>query len=190
MRGEARAVQVDGRGVRLAEESAVTEAEFFVCVDSTAGNRGEALVRQASLALREWFDPARIEERVDTFFDAGRGRVVAKRRLALEQLVLEESDHPVTDAELAEELLATAAAADLERALPLSEPKTAGFLARVACLREWMPELELPAFDDEHMRELLPQLVAGRRTLAELAKAPLHDFLRGALTRHARRPAG
>jgi ATP-dependent helicase HrpB len=47
-----------------------------------------------------------------------------------------------------------------------------------------MPELELPAFDDEHMRELLPQLVAGRRTLAELAKAPLHDFLRGALTRH------
>jgi len=184
VRGEARAVQVDGRGVRLAEESAVTEAEFFVCVDSTAGNRGEALVRQASLALREWFDPARIEERVDTFFDAGRGRVVAKRRLALEQLVLEESDHPVTDAELAEELLATAAAADLERALPLSEPKTAGFLARVACLREWMPELELPAFDDEHMRELLPQLVAGRRTLAELAKAPLHDFLRGALTRH------
>jgi len=183
VRGQPRAVQVDGRGVKLAEESAVTEAEFFVCVDSSAGSRGEALVRQASLVERDWLEEEELEERIDTYFDAERGRVVAKRRLVLGELVLEESDHPVRDAGLAERLLAEAAGTDLERALPLREPEVAGFLARVACLREWMPELELPAFDEESLRELLPMLTAGRRSLADLQKAPLLDFLRGALTR-------
>jgi ATP-dependent helicase HrpB len=35
-----------------------------------------------------------------------------------------------------------------------------------------MPELRLPTLDDEQLRGLLPQLVAGRRSLVELRQAP------------------
>ena len=37
----------------------------------------------------------------------------------------------------------------LERALPLDQREVADFLARARSLRRWMPELGLPAFDDD-----------------------------------------
>src|SRR3954451_15116783 len=52
-----RGVMVGGRGVRLAEESAVLEAPLFLCVDLDAGRAGplaEALVRKASAVEPEW----------------------------------------------------------------------------------------------------------------------------------------
>ena len=48
-----------------------------------------------------------------------------------------------------------------------------------------MPELDLPAFDPEDLRRLLPGLVAGaagKRSFADLRRAPLLDVLRGALS--------
>ena len=51
-----------------------------------------------------------------------------------------------------------------------------------------MPELELPAFDDAYLRGLLPALCVGRRSFAELRRAPLLDHLRGALS-HAQHRA-
>ena len=44
-------VMVGGRGVRMAPQSAVTDAELFVCVDVDAG-QSEAIVRQASAIER------------------------------------------------------------------------------------------------------------------------------------------
>ncbi|HEX5717688.1 MAG TPA: ATP-dependent helicase C-terminal domain-containing protein, partial [Thermoanaerobaculia bacterium] len=82
----------------------------------------------------------------------------------------------------AESILAEAAATRLDRALPLDDPEVAGFLARVRCLREWMPELNLPAFDEEQLRELLPALAAGRKSFAELRRAPLLPVLEGSLS--------
>ncbi len=180
--GDARAVLAGGGGVRLARESAVLDAELFVCVDVDAGTGPDALVRAASEVRREWLPAERITTRVDVAFDAPTGRVGAVRRTSCDGLVLDETQVPVPADGRAEALLADAAARDLPRALPLADAAVAAFRARVGCLRAWRPELELPALDDDALRALLPELVRGCRSFDDLRRAPLLDHLRGRLT--------
>jgi ATP-dependent helicase HrpB len=45
-----------------------------------------------------------------------------------------------------------------------------------------MPELALPSFDEDQLRELLPALASGRRTLADLRRAPWLEALHGTLS--------
>jgi ATP-dependent helicase HrpB len=49
-------------------------------------------------------------------------------------------------------------------------------------LRGWRPELALPPIDEAQLRDLLPALAAGRRSLVELRRAPVLDAVRGLLT--------
>jgi ATP-dependent helicase HrpB len=180
--GSDRALMVGGKGVRLARESAVTEEELFVCVDLD-GAGPEPLVRLASGVEREWVDGGATREALEPAFDGERLRVVGRKRVNLGPLLLSESDHPLHDAAAGERLLAERAAADLTRALPLDDRDVMDFLARVRSLRAWRPDLGLPAFDDAELAALLPALVVGRRSFAELKEAPLLDHLRGALSR-------
>lgn len=170
-----RAVMVGGRGVRLAEESTVLDPMLFLCVDLDA-RPTEALVRLASEVEPEWLP---LKTTVDLEFDEERERVAAWKRTRFEDLVISEAEIP---AEEGETVLAEAAATRLDRALPLDDPEVAGFLARVRCLREWMPELNLPAFDEAQLLPLLPALAAARKSFAELRRAPLLPVLQGALS--------
>jgi ATP-dependent helicase HrpB len=182
---------VGGRGVRLADESGVIDHDLFVCVDMDAGKRGEraeALVRQASAVERAWIDAGRVRTEVHVAFDEARSRVTATKRTLFGDLVLEEVQAALPEGEEVANALASAAAADLERALPLKEPEVEAFLARLRSLRAWMPELELPAFDEEELRALLPELCAGCRSFEELRKQDLVEHLRSKLT-HAQRTA-
>jgi ATP-dependent helicase HrpB len=79
-------------------------------------------------------------------------------------------------------VLATAAVADLSRALPLADPAVASWLARVRFLARARPELGLPRFADAELAALLPVLATGRRSFDELRRAPLLPALAGALT--------
>ncbi len=172
-----RAVMVGGRGVRLAESSAVLLPELFVCVDVEAGG-AESLVRLASGVERAWLPAASLREDETLAFDAESERVVARKRLLFEDLVLEETATAASDAGAVERCLAEAAAAAPQRALALDDPEVESFLARVACLRGWCPEIEIPALDPI---DLLPELCAGRRSFAELRRAPLLDHSRALL---------
>ncbi|MCG8458474.1 MAG: DEAD/DEAH box helicase, partial [Holophagales bacterium] len=166
--GSRRAVMVGGRGVRLAEMSAVHEPELFVCVELDAGQRrqrGESLVRQASGVEEAWLAP--IHETDEAVFDGERRRVVGRRLRRYRDLVLSEAEID-PGAESAEKVLARAAAEHLGDALDLESPSVAGWLGRLRSLRQWMPELGLPAFDDAELRRLLPMLVAGKRSFQEL----------------------
>ncbi|MBK9383780.1 MAG: ATP-dependent helicase HrpB [Planctomycetes bacterium] len=178
--GAREAVMVGGRGIRLHPRSGVLEPELFLCLDADAG-AGETIVHLASRVEREWLAPERIEERIDVEFDPERARVVGKKRVCYEDLVLEEAPTAPRDAAQVEALLAAEAAKDLRRALPLEEPEVAAFLQRVAFLREHLPELEWPRFDDAELRELLPELCVGARSFADLRKAPLLALLRSRL---------
>ncbi len=178
-----RGVMVGGRGVRLAEESAVLEAPLFVCVDLDAGRSGplsEALVRKASEVEPEWLPGLRTA--VELEFDEARERVAAWKRTRYEDLILSETEVPPPDAAETARVLAEAASGRLARALPLDDPEVASFLARVRSLGGWMPELGLPRFGEEEIRALLPALAAGRKSFAELRRAPLLDVLQGALS--------
>jgi len=175
-----RGVMVGGRGVRLADESAVAEAELFVCVDVDAGAT-EALVRQASAVERDWLDPALFVVRDDVTFDARSGRVVALRRSCWDDLVLEEAALAhIPDDQMAG-ALATAAATDLGRVFP-KDDDLRNYLERVRSLREWMPELELPPIDDEQLKSLLPPLCQGCRSFDDLKKAPWLQWIRTLMT--------
>jgi len=175
---------VGGRGVKLAPSCAVRDAELFVCVDIDAGKheeRAEALVRAASAVDRAWLGEALLRTTEDVAFDPGGKRVVATRRTCFDDLVLDEVTIQAPRGREVEEALAAAAAQDLGAALRLDDENVAALRARVASLREWRPDLELPAMDDDALRSLLPALVRGRRSFAETKKAPLLDHLRGRL---------
>jgi ATP-dependent helicase HrpB len=112
-----RGVMVGGRGVRLADESAVGEAELFVCVDVDAG-ANEALVRQASAIQREWLDPQLVSIRDEVTFDPRSQRVVAFRQTCWDDLVLDEVALAHVPEERIAAALAEAAANDLDRRSP------------------------------------------------------------------------
>lgn len=179
-----RAVMVGGRGVRLAEESAVLEPELFLALDLDAGRGGpqsEALVRLASEIDPAWLPAGAVRTGLEVAFDPERERVVAWKRTRFEDLILSEAEAPPPVRE-SEQVLLQAAAERLDRALALDDSDVASFLARVRCLREWMPELGLPAFDAEDLVRLLPAFTAGKRSFSELRRAPILDVLRGALS--------
>jgi ATP-dependent helicase HrpB len=179
--GDPRGVMVGGRGVRLGPASAVTDAELFLCVDVDAG-RAESLVRQASAVEREWLPGDRITTTVEVTFDADAEKVAARRRVRFEDLALEGVPAAPPDGDEVARVLAEAASARLDRVTPPDDSPAGLFRTRVRCLREWMPELELPAFDENDLRELLPTLCHGRRSFAELREAPWLDMMRGRLT--------
>jgi ATP-dependent helicase HrpB len=180
-----RGVMVGGRGIRLAEESAVLEDDLFLCIDLDAGRSGpmaEALVRKASAVEPEWLPPESLTTETVLAFDESRERVAAWKRTRYEDLVIAETEVPPPDAAETARVLAEAAAARLDRALALDDPEVAAFLARVRSLADWMPELSLPRFTEEEIRGLLPALAAGRKSFADLRRAPLLDILQGALS--------
>ena len=189
--GSDRGVMVGGRGVRLVEESAVREAELFLCLSMDAGRRAErseGLVRLASAVDPAWLPEERIVDEVEVAFDEERGRVIGVRRRLFDDLAIEESEAPVTDREAASTALAKAASQRLEKALPLDNQEVDGFLTRVRSLAGWMPELELPRFEEGELIELLPLLCSGKRSFDELRRAPLLEVLRGSLN-HAQQQA-
>lgn len=185
--GADRAVMVGGAGVRLARSSAVRGNELFVAVELAAGRggeRSEALVRLASGVERDWLPPELVRSADELAWDSARERVVARRVVRFDDLELDAREIPLprVDDEAVTGLLVEQAAAALDRALPLDAPEVAALCARVAFLRAALPQLELPVFDTDFLRALLPRLAAGRRSFEELRRAPLAAALLGELT--------
>ncbi len=178
-----RGVLVGGRGVRLADESAVHDGELYVAVEidaGRAGERAEALVRQASRIEREWLPQELLRSAVETAFDAQSEKVVGWKRTRYLDLVLDEVQSNVSEDEAAREL-ALAAVRDVPRALGLERAEVAAYLARVRSLAQWMPETGLPPLDEAQLASWLPEICSGKRSFEELRKGNLVEFLRGKL---------
>jgi ATP-dependent helicase HrpB len=182
---ERRGVMAGGRGVALSEDSAVADAELFVCLDMDAGKRGEraeAVVRLASAVEREWLPRERIATRVEVEFDERTERVTALKRVLFDDLVLEEVQAALPSNGEPARVLAEAAAKRFERVWPKDDKDLERFVARVRCLAQWMPDLGLPSFDEASLAAALPQLCEGRRSFDEVRGAPWLDALRARMT--------
>lgn len=192
--GSRRGVMVGGRGVILSDASCVHDGDLFLCLDLDSKGR-EALVHQASRIEADWLDAGKRSTVAEAFFDDARERVAGRRRTRYLDLVIAEEECDPAQCpgglEEIERILVAAAGERLERALALDGKDVAAFLARTRSLAAWQAELpgasparqlDLPAFDDRDLCRLLPQLVTGRRSFAELRKTPLLQILRGALT--------
>jgi ATP-dependent helicase HrpB len=188
--GSDRARMVGGRGVRLAPSSGVLEDELLVCVEMAAGRRGarsESFVRLASAVELGWLPGYLMCRGTTLSFDETAGKVVARERVSVADLVLVERPVAAPDADAVARVLAAAAATDLERALSLDEPRRAALLARWRFLRRTRPELALPDPGRALCDDLLPLLCAGRSSLAELRAVPLTESLLGLLSPPQRR---
>jgi ATP-dependent helicase HrpB len=172
---------VGGRGVRLADCSAVRAAPLFLAVDVDRGT-SEALVWKASAVERRWLPTEHLALRNEVEFDPEARRVIARRRLYWEGLLLEETPEALTDDAEVARILAQAAAESFEEVFPWNDPATVDYVHRVGCLAKWIPELELPVLDEEGLRAILPAISQGCRSFDELRKAPWLGMIQGLLT--------
>lgn len=174
-----------GAGVELSRSSRVTEAELFCCLVADGGGSGaDARVHWASGVDPAWLDEDLWVDEITARWDAQRERAVGVRRRRWGQLAFEERDAPAEQEQL-EALLLERALEQPERALPLDDPTVASFISRVAFLAEHDPEGPWPRFDRTFWEQLLPGLVVGARSFADLRKRPLLDHLRGSLDHQA-----
>lgn len=172
---------VGGKGVRLAPSSRVLDAPLFVCINVDSRS-AEAWVRQASAIQRDWLDAGAITAAIEVEFDPEAERVIARRRLRDEDLLLEECVAALPKNDDVARVLAAAAREHLDRVLPPADSPDGSFLLRVRCLREWMPEPGLPRFDDAELREVATWLCAGCRSFEDLRRADWLAALQGRLT--------
>jgi ATP-dependent helicase HrpB len=175
---DARGLMVGGRGVKLADQSGVTQPELFLCID-VDGAKGEAVVRQASGIEPAWLPASQIVEREDLFFHPSQKQVMAKRRQYWADLVLSENSATISNPRAASELLFAEAKGHLSEVFPKDSEALNSFRNRTACLAEWLPDRQLPVADDAMLCEVLRDLCDGRRGFSELQSAPWLDWLRG-----------
>ncbi len=168
------AIMVGGRGVRLAIDSAVTDAELFVAVELLETGQSDATVRQASAIDKSWLPKSHLSTSIDVSYDSAREKVVASKCTRFCDLIIEETVSALpTDIDPGEILAKALSAANIDLAA-LVDDQSKQYLARINCLRDNMPELELPQFSNEPWRELLPLWCMGASSLTELKS---HSFI-------------
>jgi ATP-dependent helicase HrpB len=184
--GGRRFVLVGGRGAKLADESAVDQAELIVAVDVQEIGRSESLIRLASTIQREWLPAERLSTMIDVEFDPRRQRVVALRRVRYGDLVLREDPTALPPEVDPGPVLAKAAAELIGEGWQLGESDQT-FLARVDLLRRALPELSFPDLGEYPLRDCLDELCAGRQSLDELRSVALAPIWMNRLTSEQRR---
>ncbi len=179
--GSRKGIMVGGRGVKLAPSSNVLAPELFLCID-VDDRQGETLVWQASAVERDWLPPEKLHTLTVVQFDSMSARVIARKQILYEDLLLQEMPAAHPNQEQVTEVLLAAALAHWDQVVPGSDSPAGQFLTRLRCLRAWMPELNLPAFDEAALRALLPELCLGCKSFADLQEAPWQECLENRLT--------
>lgn len=202
-----RGLMVGGRGVVLEPASVVRKAPLFLSIDPRdagggfgAGSGVESRVSLASAVEAPWLEevfPHLLERRLLHRFDPERGRVMSLRQTLFAGLVVREDPAGgKADPQGVREALFDYLRRDVE-GLFAGDEETGRWLGRVAFLRRFMPELELPEFDraalEEALHEGLGGALAGCRSPEQIRARGLRRLLeerlswkqRAALEEHA-----
>lgn len=184
--GHDRGVMVGGGGVRLAPESVVTQAEFFVALDARQDERSksrEAMVRVASAIQPEWLEqmfPQETRRERGATFDEQRGRVVGRAAVWYRDLLVHEDLNVALDPQAAASALGEVVRPKAGEWFRQDEA-AASVLARVALLREHMPEHPWPQWDDAELGDILADATYGKRSVEEVRALPLGQVLKDRL---------
>jgi ATP-dependent helicase HrpB len=176
------AIMVGGRGVKLSNDSAVTDAEFFVAVELIETGQSDATVRQASAIEKSWLPKSHLTTSIDVSYDTIREKVVASKCTRFCDLVIEEKVAALPQDIDPGEILAKALSAANVDVVALVDDNAKQYLARINCLRENIPELDLPEFSAEPWRDLLPLWCMGSSSLAELKSHSFTSILQSQLS--------
>lgn len=176
----------NGRGARLHENSGLRGEPWLVVAELRHEARDSLILKAAPFdpdCLQTLF-PQRFHSVEQGRFDVATQSVAVFRERRFMDLVLERERIAVSDpAQRVAGLLDGVRQLGLE-VLPWSEALRQ-WQARVACLREWCPELALPAVDDDallsQLEDWLAPFLAGKGKLSALATDELGNALRARL---------
>lgn len=181
--GERRALMTGGRGVKLSEESALHDSEFFLALELIDLGQAETLVRQASHLERRWLEAAAKHE-TEVFFDNDKNRIVAVRRVRYLDLILEERPVALPDST---DNLGTILLNGLLKKYSLRDlldDESHSYICRLACLKQWLPELDLPEIEPDNLPPgLVEEWLYGLTSLEELRGRKLIDVIKARLNR-------
>jgi ATP-dependent helicase HrpB len=186
-KGTLRCRLVHKRVGELARDSWVRDADLFVAAEiREVESRDElrVLLSQATAVKEEWLMelfPDDFSEGNETLFEPTARRVVTRKTRLFRDLVLDFVERDATDAEAAAKLLTEEV---ITGRCPLKnwDDAVEQWFVRLACLREWMPELQLPAMDDEAKRTIIAQICYGSFTYKQIKDAEVWPALRGWLS--------
>jgi ATP-dependent helicase HrpB len=190
--GTLRCRLIHQRTGELARESVVRKSILFVAGEiREVQSRDElrVLLSQATAVEEAWLRdvfPDDFTEGTETLFDSNLRRVITRRTRLFRDLVLDYTEHDCTDAEAAARLLAEEV---LSGRCPLKnwDDAVEQWFVRLNCLRGWMPELELPAADDQARRTIVGQLCHGAFTYKAIKDIAIQPILLKWLPPQARR---
>jgi ATP-dependent helicase HrpB len=186
--GTLRCNLVHGRRGVLARESVVQHSPLLVASDvrEVQGKDGEltVLLNTATAIKQEWLRelyPDAFKTVAKVFYDTTQRRVMTRTQVLFRDLVLgfETSDKvPLEDAAviLAEQVS--------EGICPLSNWDNAveQWIIRANRLREWMPELELPAIGAGERRAIVEQICHGATNYKEIKERPVWPVVKSWLS--------
>jgi ATP-dependent helicase HrpB len=182
-RGTLRCRLIHQRAGELARDSVVRESDLLVAAEIREVQSRDELRVLLSLAtaveeswLKETF-PHDFSEGIETLFEPNLRRVVTRRTRLFRDLVLDYTEQDATDAGAAAPLLTEEV---LSGRCPLKnwDDAVEQWFVRLEFVRRWMPELELPAGDEEAKRTIIGQLCHGAFTYKAIKEADPWPLLR------------
>jgi len=172
---------VDGRRGKLDVESVVKAAQVFVATEMTEVEGKEVVVylnrcAEVSLeGLRVLF-PDDFHEVNGASYDPIGRRVVNKRELRFRDLVLESKEGGELPLGDAAEILAQRTM-DGELHLKSWDQSVDRWIARLVGLSQWMPEMELPGFDEDDKLIVLEEAFQGAKSYKDIKNREVMPIL-------------
>ncbi len=185
--GTLRCRLVHQRTGELTRESAVRTSPLLVAGEireiSSRGDELRVVLSDATAVKEEWLSelfPDDFSTGEETVFDSVNRRVVTRKTRLFRDLILDYSEQDCRDAAKAAEVLSEEVIAGR---CPLKNWDDAvdQWFFRVACLREWMPELNLPLMDDVFKRLVVERICEGAFNYKAIKDAEVWPALKEAL---------
>lgn len=181
--GTLRCRLIHQRTGELTRDSAVRKSDLFVAGEiREVESRDElrVLLSQATAVEESWLRdafPDDFSEGRETIYDSTLRRIMTRKTRLFRDLVLDYTEQDGGDPEAAANLLAEEV---LSGRCPLKnwDDAVEQWFVRLGCLRTWMPELDLPAADDEARRFIVSQICHGAFTYKAIKDAEVFPMLR------------
>jgi len=172
---------VGGRSGQLNAESAVKDADLLIATAMTEVGARDVVVYlngcvEVSLDDLRTLFPDDLLERDGAIYDETIRRVVNRKELKFRDLVIASKDGGTPDTQQAATLLAERVA-NGELKLKKWDASVEQWIARLLCLGEWMPELELPGFDEEDRAIALEAVCEGAFGYKQIKDKPVQPAL-------------
>ena len=172
---------VGKRSGQLGKESSVKDAELFITTSMTEVGAKDVVVYlngcvEVLLEDVEELFPASLISNDGAFYDEKIRRVINRQELCFKDLVITSKDGGEPSAEQAAALLAERVASG-ELKLKKWDAGVEQWIARLLCLGEWMPELELPGFGEEDRAIALEAVCEGALGYKQIKDKPVQPAL-------------